>query len=160
MNNGELTLVQQISILAEYGCTYSIHTDERSEKFSDVHALTITKNGTVVGGQSIKKEIINYSGKIYCVQVPSGMLLVRRNKRAIVCGNSGHPPEVVWKLAHLLADAFGYTYNSKGYKVLNHVRILQGDGINRDSMEGILAKLRGSMFSADNIVFGMGGGLL
>ncbi len=60
----------------------------------------------------------------------------------------------------LLASKFGYTYNNKDYKVLNHVRVLQGDGINEDSIREILNLLTNAGFSATNIAFGMGGALL
>jgi hypothetical protein len=57
-------------------------------------------------------------------------------------------------------NRFGTTTNSKGYRVLNHVRIIQGDGINLDSLRTCLSDLHHNGFSADNIAFGMGGGLL
>lgn len=57
---------------------------------------------------------------------------------------------------------FGYEYNSKGYKVLNkHVRIIQGDDINSaDDILRVLSWMEGKRWSAENIAFGMGGGLL
>lgn len=78
----------------------------------------------------------------------------------IIRPDSGHPPAVVRKCAHLLAEKFGYTLNSKGYKVLNNVRIIQGDGINEHSIRAILNDLLDAGFSATNIAFGMGGALL
>lgn len=78
----------------------------------------------------------------------------------IIRPDSGHPPSVVSKTAHLLAEKFGYTLNSKGYKVLNNVRIIQGDGINEHSIRVILNNLLDAGFSATNIAFGMGGALL
>lgn len=63
-------------------------------------------------------------------------------------------------IINLLADAFGYTVNAKGYKVLNNVRVIQGDGINYDTIEEILKTLESMGYSADNIAFGMGGALL
>lgn len=93
-------------------------------------------------GEELKQEVID-----------SGATIVIRP-------DSGDPATVVWKIAHLLADAFGYTKNSKGYKVLNHVRIIQGDGINEESIKEILLRLKASGFSASNVVFGMGGALL
>jgi nicotinamide phosphoribosyltransferase len=78
----------------------------------------------------------------------------------IIRPDSGHPPAVVRKCAHLLAEKFGYTINSKGYKVLNNVRIIQGDGINEHSIQVILNDLLDAGFSATNIAFGMGGALL
>ena len=39
-------------------------------------------------GNGIHKEVIAYTGKIYCVTVPSGMLVVRRNNAVAISGNS------------------------------------------------------------------------
>ena len=56
---------------------------------------------------------------------------------------------------------FGYITNSKGFDVLNDkVRIIQGDGVNIDSIGLILRTLEANHISADNIAFGMGGALL
>lgn len=78
----------------------------------------------------------------------------------VIRPDSGDPPTVVLATAEILADKFGYTLNSKGYKVINTVRIIQGDGINEDSIKTILDTLLDAGFSATNIAFGMGGGLL
>ena len=63
--------------------------------------------------------------------------------------------------------AFGTTINSKGYKVLNKIRVLQGDGINENLMYDILRVIThidngdGTKgYSAENVVFGCGGALL
>jgi nicotinamide phosphoribosyltransferase len=60
----------------------------------------------------------------------------------------------------ILEERFGVTVNSKGYKVLNYVRVIQGDGINPTSIKRILQALKELGFSATNIAFGMGGALL
>lgn len=86
--------------------------------------------------------------------------VIDSNAIVVIRPDSGDPATVVWKLAHLLADSFGYTLNSKGYKVLNHVRIIQGDGIVTETIKDILIKLKASGFSAENVAFGQGGGLL
>lgn len=78
----------------------------------------------------------------------------------VVRPDSGHPATVVHNCMCILADHFGYTTNEKGYDVLNNVRILQGDGINIDTIREILETLEASNFSADNVVFGQGGALL
>jgi nicotinamide phosphoribosyltransferase len=60
-----------------------------------------------------------------------------------------------------LGEKFGYSLNAKGYKVLAPcVRVIQGDGINIDTIERILRNLADKGWAADNIAFGMGGGLL
>jgi nicotinamide phosphoribosyltransferase len=63
-------------------------------------------------------------------------------------------------VARRLDAAFGSTVNRKGYKVLNRVRVIYGDGINLTSIRGILLGLKLAGYSADNIAFGMGGVLL
>lgn len=64
-------------------------------------------------------------------------------------------------LLDLLGEKFGISLNSKGYKVLNpKVRLIQGDGINLESMAEILRLLDNCKWSTDNLAFGSGGGLL
>jgi nicotinamide phosphoribosyltransferase len=95
-----------------------------------------------------------WGGELKDMVEQSGSMLVVRP-------DSGEPAEVVVKVALLLDATFGSTVNSKGYKVLNNVRILQGDGLNNiGDFVKILAKLKGYNFSTDNVVFGQGGGLL
>lgn len=93
-------------------------------------------------GTALKQEIID-----------SGAVVIIRP-------DSGNPPEIVLKTAQLLEEKFGTTTNSKRYKVLNNVRIIQGDGINEESIQEILNLLLKYNYSATNIAFGMGGGLL
>ena len=78
----------------------------------------------------------------------------------VVRPDSGHPPTVVLKCLELLAEKFGVTVNDKGYKLLNYVRVIQGDGIDLDMIEEILVLITEAGFSADNLAFGCGGGLL
>lgn len=60
----------------------------------------------------------------------------------------------------ILAEEYGYTTNSKGYKVINNIRVIQGDGVNPESIAEILETMEELGFSATNIAFGMGGALL
>lgn len=78
----------------------------------------------------------------------------------VIRPDSGPPVEIVEACLALLDEAFGSTVNSKGYKVLNHVRVIQGDGIDAQTLEAILARVVARGFSVDNVAFGMGGGLL
>lgn len=61
----------------------------------------------------------------------------------------------------MLMDKFGYTTNSKGYRLLpSYLRVIQGDGVSLSSIRLILATMSDRGLSADNIAFGMGGALL
>jgi len=93
-------------------------------------------------GRTLKQEVID-----------SGATVVIRP-------DSGDPTTVVADCLALLADAYGTQTNSKGYRVLNNVRVIQGDGINEDTIRSILEKITSMGLSADNVAFGMGGALL
>ncbi|CAM3292734.1 nicotinate phosphoribosyltransferase [Williamsia muralis] len=75
--------------------------------------------------------------------------------------DSGDIVQVTADTTEWLMDAFGYEVNSKGFKVLPpFVRTVQGDGVNRDSLPLVFAEMERRGMSAENAVFGMGGGLL
>lgn len=78
----------------------------------------------------------------------------------VIRPDSGDAVSVIEKCARLLDKKFGSTVNSKGYKVLNNVRLIQGDGINHTEIRRILFSLMMAGYSADNIAFGQGGALL
>ncbi len=78
----------------------------------------------------------------------------------IIRPDSGNPVDIVGKVLQRLERHYGTTTNLKGYKVLNHVRLIQGDGINEDSIKAILAHTENLGFSTTNLAFGMGGALL
>lgn len=110
--------------------------------------------------------VVSDSYDIYnaCENLWGGQLrdqVLNRDGVLIIRPDSGNPTEVVVKVAKILAKQFGATKNAKGYLVLDpHVRIIQGDGIDFKSTGEILQALMDAGFSADNVGFGMGGGLL
>lgn len=59
-----------------------------------------------------------------------------------------------------LEKAYGSITNSKGYKVLEKVALIQGDGVSISLAKKILNAMKENGFSAENIAFGMGGALL
>lgn len=64
-------------------------------------------------------------------------------------------------MLNIFGEKFGYTENSKGYKVLPpYIRIIQGDGISYESLGEILENMKKNKWSADNVAFGSGGALL
>lgn len=79
----------------------------------------------------------------------------------VIRPDSGKPQEVVLEVMKRVYEKFGGSINAKGYKVLDKsVRIIQGDGVNADSIKEILEILKTNGFAAENIAFGMGGALL
>lgn len=87
--------------------------------------------------------------------------LGKNGKTLVVRPDSGDPTVVPVEVIKLLMEYFGYTVNKKGYKVLPpYIRVIQGDGVNAQSIETILKNMKNEMLCADNIAFGMGGALL
>jgi nicotinamide phosphoribosyltransferase len=71
------------------------------------------------------------------------------------------PAMLVIELLNRLWYTIGGTTNSKGYRVLDpHVGLLWGDGIDPRGIAKIVDTMVMKGWSAENIVFGMGGGLL
>jgi nicotinamide phosphoribosyltransferase len=96
-----------------------------------------------IWGHELKAKVLQYKGTL------------------VIRPDSGDPKTVCLELLKRLETAFGATVNEAGFKVLNdNVRIIQGDGVNYDSIGEILTHLEQAGFSATNIAFGMGGGLL
>jgi len=61
----------------------------------------------------------------------------------------------------ILDKKFGTSVNSKGYKVLPpYIGVIQGDGVNQDSIDDILNRMKNAGWSAENAIFGSGGALL
>jgi nicotinamide phosphoribosyltransferase len=88
-------------------------------------------------------------------------MILKREGTLVVRPDSGVPKDVVLKVIQILGEKLGYTTNAKGYKVLvPQIRVIQGDGVDYESVGGILENLKNHGWSADNIGFGMGGALL
>ncbi len=87
--------------------------------------------------------------------------ILGRDGTLVVRPDSGDPPEVVVQVLELLAEQFGTSINEKGYRVLPpQIRVIQGDGIDREMLQTILNAMKETGWSADNVAFGSGGGLL
>lgn len=96
-----------------------------------------------IWGNTLKEKIISSGGTL------------------VIRPDSGDPLIVLPKLLVSLEKNFGFIKNEKGYKVLNNVWLIWGDGICELTIQSILRMVVDNMgFSADNIAFGMGGQLL
>jgi nicotinamide phosphoribosyltransferase len=80
--------------------------------------------------------------------------------KVVVRPDSGDPLTMCMEVIKILMDKFGYSVNKFGYKVLPpYIGVIQGDGINNDSIRHIVARLDKARISLENIIFGMGSGL-
>ena len=89
--------------------------------------------------------------------------ILARDGKVVFRPDSGNPREVSMDVCVRLATRFGSTQNKKvgGFGVLNpKVGLLWGDGVGPEGIKSILHTMFENGWSAENIVFGMGGGLL
>lgn len=115
-------------------------------------------SGTLVAVVSDSYDIYNAAENLWGTALKQDVLDM--NATLVIRPDSGDPVEVVNKVTHILADKFGYETNSKGYKVLKKVRVIQGDGMDQEQIRKCYRKLYEEGFAADNLAVGMGAGLL
>ncbi len=86
--------------------------------------------------------------------------VIESGATVIIRPDSGDPRIVVEETIASLDRAFGHSFNSKGYKVINNVRVIQGDGVNDESIGSIIDNTLGCGYSMTNLSFGSGSGIL
>jgi nicotinamide phosphoribosyltransferase len=104
-------------------------------------------------------DIFNAAEHIWGEQLRDKVLF--RDGTLVIRPDSGDPSRVVRKLLTILQRKFGSSMTPTGHITLNpKVRLIQGDGIDRHTLSEILRDMMNEGWSADNIAFGSGGGLL
>lgn len=87
--------------------------------------------------------------------------VLARDGVLVIRPDSGDPPIVVNRVLDILGEKFGFNMHPKGFKVLNpKVRLIQGDGVDYAMLGKVLDAMKQVGWSANNIGFGSGGGLL
>lgn len=116
------------------------------------------KPGSIVAIVSDSYDIYNATEKLWGEALRQQV--IDSGATVVIRPDSGDPVEVNRNLIQILDQKFGSTVNAKGFKVLNNVRLIQGDGVNELTIRSILGAFMALGYSADNIAFGMGGALL
>ena len=118
-----------------------------------------SKPGSIYAVVSDSYDIYNAVTNIWGDKLKGNV--IKSGGRLVVRPDSGIPHEVVLEVVKRLGDTYGFEINKKGYKVLHpSVRVIQGDGINYESIDLILNTLLDNGWSTENVAFGMGGKLL
>lgn len=116
------------------------------------------KPGAILAVVSDSYDIYNAASKLWGEDLRDAV--VASGATVVIRPDSGDPVDVNRRLVEILGKKFGYTTNAKGFKVLNNIRLIQGDGVNELTIRSILGAFMAMGWSADNIAFGMGGALL
>jgi len=83
--------------------------------------------------------------------------------RLVVRPDSGDPTETCVQILSILCEQFkeDVTVTATGHKLLPaYIRVIQGDGVDYESIPKILGTLKDAGYAAENMVFGSGGALL
>ena len=86
--------------------------------------------------------------------------LDRQGNKIVFRPDSGEPVSTTIDCLNLLEEGFGCHMTDKGYKVFDlNIGLLWGDGLNYQKIRDILFAMKSNGWAAENIIFGMGGGL-
>lgn len=107
----------------------------------------------VIDGYDVYRE-----AEILCTELRDE--IIASKAKVVFRPDSGDMQEVVPRILRLQEMAFGSTLTSKGFKKINTVGIIQGDGVDHLAIRSLLGKLMALGYSADNVIFGSGGALL
>lgn len=88
---------QAVCTMCGYVSRIGKQEDKRKETYKTVYRLYMIKKFISSGNQCVKKEKIQFCGKIYCVKVPSKMIVVRRDGYEIVTGNCHSLSNAAWQ---------------------------------------------------------------
>ncbi len=106
-------------------------------------------------------DIMNAVDNIWGDKLRSKILSRDSNSPLIIRPDSGSILVTLKKIFESLFRNFGYTETKDGFKVLPpQIRVIQGDGVNIDSIHNIYTMLIEEKISAANLALGMGGKLL
>lgn len=78
---------QSVATLCGFSSHIRVAVDNRKETFNDYHRLFMKRELHKPDNQSITQEIYQYTGDVYCVKVPSQMIIIRRDGYEMVTGN-------------------------------------------------------------------------
>jgi nicotinamide phosphoribosyltransferase len=102
----------------------------------------------------------DYNNALYTILPTVADQLKKKGGVMVLRPDSGDPVEAILEALKAGEAAFGADVNSKGYKVLRGIAAIQGDGINHEVVVKIIDAVLKAGFSACNVAYGMGGGLL
>lgn len=91
INKSCVDKVQAIANICGYKATINSYQDSREDCDRKlIWSICISKGERYGIAMHLKVEEQDYDGYVYCVSVPSKMIIVRRNNKSLVCGNTEH----------------------------------------------------------------------
>lgn len=134
-------------------CSYGVDNQEQY----------LTKVLDTYKGQSIVSIVIDGYNVYREAELLSRLIKERLNNGALGIDkivyrpDSGNPLEVIPKILEIQEKYFGSFVNSKGYKVIPNVGVIQGDGVSIQAIKDIFDKIVALGYAPETVVFGSGG---
>ncbi|CAB5192614.1 unnamed protein product [Rhizophagus irregularis] len=135
---------------------HSIMTAYKSER--EAMLQVINQYGS--GAYSCVMDSYDYSNALNKILPSISKLKNEKGGYMVLRPDSGDPVEAVLMALKAADEVFGSDVNKKGYKVIRGAGVIQGDAITITSLEKILKAIKEAGYSAQNVAYGMGGGLL
>lgn len=136
---------------------HSVMTSWPSELACIKHMSDNSPNGALLSVVADSYDYMNFLHNI----VPQTVDFIRaKNQVLIVRPDSGDWITNIENGLTILAKHFGFYTNSKGYTCLKNAAMIQGDGMNVENVIQLSNAVEDLKFSAQNVAYGMGGGLL
>ncbi len=140
-----------------YASEHSVMTAWDGELEAVIHLINTVPEGTILSVVADSYDYKSFLTNILPIVAPLSQV---RNLLFVVRPDSGVPATCVLDGLVACAKAFGTTINKKGYTVLNGAAVIQGDGLDLKTTLEIIDLVEFNNFSAQNVAYGMGGGLL
>ena len=99
LRDGLVRLCTLLGYRANWVKSRSAETDNRGVKRDDLYRVSITERRVAISKNQSDRKVRrgyytqNYSGKVYCCTVSTGIILVQRNGKCMWCGNSIIPDD-------------------------------------------------------------------
>lgn len=144
----------------EHSVALSFGVADGQEKEYLLHQLKNSPSHLIISVVIDTKDSDNFIKEV--VGDPEIMEIIKKRPgRVVLRPDSGDPKTNVLKYLDMLGQMFGTTSNGKKYRIINdNIGLLQGDGMDEESIPDLYNAVVGNGWSADNIVTGSGGGLL
>lgn len=89
-NKKAIDIVQTIAILSGYRTSIQKRIDRRKDTYKPCYKLSLRDKDLLPVCHGLEKTSEEYSGKVYCVTVPSGVIVTRYKDETFIAGNCIH----------------------------------------------------------------------
>jgi ribonucleotide reductase beta subunit family protein with ferritin-like domain len=87
VESSNVDVIQALATFANIKCSRSLQQDNRKASFKDTHRVWLYLDSSYIPTGRTQKTITNYIGRVMCVSVPTGNIIVRQNNKVAIVGN-------------------------------------------------------------------------